>query len=208
MKRSSPSCPSTSPNSVKIRTLIHSHFFRHVYHIVRALTKAKSILMELISNKSKENYYIESRMKDETKKKKKKKRVFCSSSLRLHYNWCSSHVLPMPEPAAVLGADGYLNDNYSNHVYYDSTWNSSSILPAEEHMQDGFDSHLSGYLRWLDDEKVATENSTGNKNNCDGDDMEEIDKLADKFIASFHEKFRLEKQESYRRYQEMLARSM
>ncbi|XP_026436459.1 uncharacterized protein LOC113334410 [Papaver somniferum] len=208
MKRSSPSRPSTtSPNSVKIRTLIHSHFFRHVYHIVRALTKAKSILMELISNKNKENYYIESRMKDGTKKKKKKKRVFCSSSLRLHYNWCSSHVLPMPEPPAVLGADGYFNDNYSNHVYYDSTWNSSSILPAEEHMQDGFDSHLSGYLRWLD-EKVTTENSTGNKNNCDADDMEEIDRLADKFIASFHEKFRLEKQESYRRYQEMLARSM
>lgn len=36
---------------------------------------------------------------------------------------------------------------------------------------------------------------------------EEIDRLADDFIASFHESFRLEKQRSYRQYEEMLARS-
>jgi len=36
---------------------------------------------------------------------------------------------------------------------------------------------------------------------------EEIDRLADDFIASFHENFRLEKQRSFRQYQEMLARS-
>lgn len=36
---------------------------------------------------------------------------------------------------------------------------------------------------------------------------EEIDRLADNFIASFHESFQLEKQRSYRQYQEMLARS-
>ncbi|ERN11602.1 hypothetical protein AMTRI_Chr03g138730 [Amborella trichopoda] len=39
-------------------------------------------------------------------------------------------------------------------------------------------------------------------------EVEEIDRLAEKFIATFHEKFRLEKQESYRRYQDMLARSI
>nr|ABK26279.1 unknown [Picea sitchensis] len=36
---------------------------------------------------------------------------------------------------------------------------------------------------------------------------QEIDRLADDFIASFHATFRLEKQQSYRQYQEMLARS-
>jgi hypothetical protein len=36
---------------------------------------------------------------------------------------------------------------------------------------------------------------------------QEIDRLADDFIASFHASFRLEKQQSYRQYQEMLARS-
>ncbi|OVA11604.1 Protein of unknown function DUF761 [Macleaya cordata] len=192
MKRSSTSCP--SPNSMKIKTLIHSHFFRHVYQIVQALTKAKSIFMELIT-KNKDNYYLETIMKIKTKKKKKK--VF--SSIRFHYNWCSSHVLPMPEP--VLANDGGFDG--SSHAYYDSTWN--SIVPAHDEYQDGFDSHLSGYLHWLD-EKLPAENSTSN--GTDYGDMDEIDRLADKFIASFHEKFRLEKQESYRRYQEMLARSM
>uniref|UniRef100_A0A453D3V6 Uncharacterized protein n=1 Tax=Aegilops tauschii subsp. strangulata TaxID=200361 RepID=A0A453D3V6_AEGTS len=38
--------------------------------------------------------------------------------------------------------------------------------------------------------------------------VNEIDKLAEKFIARFHAKFLLEKQESYRRYQEMIARSI
>eukprot|EP01018_Ginkgo_biloba_P033268 Gb_12156 [translate_table: standard] len=36
--------------------------------------------------------------------------------------------------------------------------------------------------------------------------VEEIDELADAFIAGFHHKIRLEKQESYRSYQDMLSR--
>ena len=39
-------------------------------------------------------------------------------------------------------------------------------------------------------------------------DGNEIDNLAKRFIARCHERFMLEKQESYRRYQEMLARSL
>eukprot|EP01018_Ginkgo_biloba_P026882 Gb_14444 [translate_table: standard] len=37
--------------------------------------------------------------------------------------------------------------------------------------------------------------------------LEEVDQLADAFISSFHNKMRLEKQQSYKRYQDMLARS-
>ncbi|GFP79812.1 hypothetical protein PHJA_000124600 [Phtheirospermum japonicum] len=60
---------------------------------------------------------------------------------------------------------------------------------------------LSRYLQWLEEEK-------GNTNNKEYySSCNEIDKLADMFIANCHEKFRLEKQESYRRFQEMLARS-
>ncbi|KAG6411456.1 hypothetical protein SASPL_129538 [Salvia splendens] len=55
---------------------------------------------------------------------------------------------------------------------------------------------LSKYLQWLD-ERGDDESS------CN-----EIDRLADLFIADCHEKFRLEKQESYRRFQEMMARSV
>ncbi|KAE9466010.1 hypothetical protein C3L33_02086, partial [Rhododendron williamsianum] len=40
------------------------------------------------------------------------------------------------------------------------------------------------------------------------DHADDIDRLADMFIANSHEKFRLEKQESNRRFQEMMARSV
>lgn len=87
-------------------------------------------------------------------------------------------------------------------MYYDSSWN--SVIPNSE--EDGVDEdelepQLSSYLRWLEEKHAdnSTEESTV------GD---EIDRLADLFIANCHEKFRLEKQESYRRYQEMLARSI
>ncbi|XAR68578.1 hypothetical protein NMG60_11003756 [Bertholletia excelsa] len=105
-------------------------------------------------------------------------------SFRLHYNWCSSsHVLPVPSPVL----DGY--------VYYDATWN--PVIGKES--DDAAEPRgLSGYLQWL--EEKAPEDSNPDHEN-------EIDKLADLFIANCHEKFRLEKQESYRRFQEMLARS-
>ena len=38
--------------------------------------------------------------------------------------------------------------------------------------------------------------------------MNEIDKLAELFIADCHEKFKLEKQDSDRRFHEMMARGM
>ena len=59
---------------------------------------------------------------------------------------------------------------------------------------------LSGYLQWLEERKLEGEPTTTEVN--------EIDKLAEMFIARCHEKFRLEKQESARRFQEMMARSM
>lgn len=114
------------------------------------------------------------------------------SSIRFHYNWCSSHVLPMPEPAE----DGV----ESSHMYYDSSWN--SVIPSEEGggEEDDFEPQLSSYLRWLEEKHAG--------NSAEELAVDEIDRLADMFIANCHEKFRLEKQESYRRYQEMLARSM
>lgn len=93
-------------------------------------------------------------------------------------------------------------------MYYDSTWN--SVIPTDNDQQcdqdnHGSESQLSGYLQWLEEKKVH-----GNCNNSMDDeiDVNEIDKLADMFIARSHEKFLLEKQESYRRFQEMLAKSM
>lgn len=89
-------------------------------------------------------------------------------------------------------------ETYPNsHVYYDASWN--VVVPATtnettSHLDRDRESELglSRYLEWLEEEKGC----------------EEIDKLADMFIANCHEKFRLEKQESYRRFQEMMATSV
>ncbi|KAK9124988.1 hypothetical protein Scep_013834 [Stephania cephalantha] len=183
-----------------MKTLVHSQVFQHLCQVLKTLAKAKSLFMQLLNknnNKGTNNSTsITTTVKKMKIKKKKKKQVFINS-FRLHYNWCSSHVLPMPD--SVVG-EGFGVAAYNNHDYYDSTWN--AVVPAEE-FQQGLDSQLSGYLHWLEDKGAENCGSTDQ-----GDVDDEINKLAEKFIQSCHEKFRLEKQESYRRYQEMLARGL
>ncbi|XP_010914016.1 uncharacterized protein [Elaeis guineensis] len=175
--------PYPSSTSSKIKTLLQSYVFPHVCHVFQAIIKAKSMVMELLNKKNSmaANYTIKLRRKKNNK---------LLSSIRMHFNWSSSHITPMPEPASmeVFG---------TSRMYYDSTWN--SIISTEEGDED-MEPPLSGYLHWLEEK-----NSEASVRDDDGS---EIDQLAEKFIASCHEKFRLEKQESYRRYQEMLARSM
>lgn len=143
--------------------------------------------------------------KKKHRNRKNKKVVF--GSFRLHYNWCSnssSHVLPVPDPI--------LDDDFINscHLYYDSTWN--SIISTDQQCDQGgmIERQLSGYLHWLEEKKGHHQDHHNSKahHHHHESDINEIDKLADKFIESCHEKFRLEKQESYRRFQEMMARSM
>ncbi|CAA0812705.1 Unknown protein [Striga hermonthica] len=182
---SPPSTPSSSSitNSMKLKTLLQTFVFSHVYRVARALTRAKSVIIELLRNV----HYIrilELSMKKRSKKRGKKKLFF--GSFRLHYNWCSS--------------------DSSSYVCYDSSWNSAvqkmtRVGPDFDEVRlESMNSELSKYLQWLEEKGCG----------CDGDGDEgiEIDKLADLFIANCHEKFRLEKQESYRRFQEMMARSV
>ncbi|KAF7818963.1 DUF761 domain protein [Senna tora] len=108
-------------------------------------------------------------------------------SFRLHYNWCSSkssHVFPVPKP--------------NKHKYYDYSTNVTS--EQQDHQEDCPDSQLAGYLQWLEEKLDDDDGKDG--------EINEIDMLAEMFIANCHEKFKLEKQESDRRFQEMLARSM
>ncbi|XP_042514079.1 uncharacterized protein LOC122088817 [Macadamia integrifolia] len=183
--------PYPYPNSMKIKTLVHTHILRHFCRLIYALTKAKSKLIELLKQNS-HDYYIESINKS-IKNKKMRKKLFGSIGAR--YCWCSSHVRPMPMPIPMPepSMDGLSN----SHAYYDSTWN--SVFPADD-CEEGMESQLSGYLHWLE-EKVPESSAVDVE-------VDEIDRLAAKFIATCHEKFRLEKQESYRRYQEMMARSI
>ncbi|KAI3772552.1 hypothetical protein L6452_03740 [Arctium lappa] len=179
---SMPQPSSSLATSMKFKTLIHNFIFSHLCRLTRALTKAKSILVDLLKEVHLNNIkFLEPLI---LKRNKNKNKVFFGS-FRLHYNWCSSHVVPVTSSA--------MHDTYNNHGYYDSTWNS---YVGHETVSE---SKLSGYLHWLEER---------NKDDHGVDEIDEIDILADKFIAHCHEKFRLEKQESYRRFQEMMARSI
>ncbi|KZV36393.1 hypothetical protein F511_03834 [Dorcoceras hygrometricum] len=164
--------PPSSLTHVKHKTLLQTFVFSHVYRLARALTGAKSFLLRHLKDIG-FIHFARFPLKILSKQKKKKKLFF--GSFRLHYNWCSSHVMPV--------------------MQLDNTW-SSRPVSTFENIRD--DDELSGYLQWLEEKG----------NEMDSCRVNEIDKLADLFIADCHEKFRLEKQESYRRFQEMMARSI
>lgn len=147
-----PSLSSSSLSSMKLKTLLQTFIFSHMYNIA---SKAKSLLIHLLKN----IHFM---------KKNKHKKVFFGS-FRLHYNWCSS--------------------KYSHPI---QTCPNSHFVPT---MQVDSSCDLSKYLQWLEDK--------GDQNS-----INEIDKLADLFIANSHHNFILEKQESYRMFQEMMARSI
>ncbi|XP_061349067.1 uncharacterized protein LOC133294429 [Gastrolobium bilobum] len=178
---SAKSTPSSAISSMKIKNLIHTLIVSHMCRIIRALSKVKAFIIEIL----KENHSnIHFPYPSHKKHCSKSKRIILGS-FRLHYNWCSSkssHVLPVP-----------------SRVY--------EGLPSAGG-EDCHDSQLAGYLQWLE-EKVndGGVNNEGAKNH-EQDEIHEIDMLAEMFIANCHEKFRLEKQESDRNFQEMLARSM
>ncbi|XP_048332629.2 uncharacterized protein LOC125423140 [Ziziphus jujuba] len=95
----------------------------------------------------------------------------------------------------------------SFRLHYD--WCSSThVLPVPALVEDCPESQLSGYLEWLEKNDVH-DKTTSMADQSEADvDNNDIDRQADLFIARCHEKFRSEMEESYRRYQETLARSM
>ncbi|KAE9598284.1 hypothetical protein Lal_00004104 [Lupinus albus] len=190
---SSSSSFSSTLSSMKFKNLIHNLIVSHIYRIIRALTKVKDVIVQILKdNNSTINFPYLSQ-----KKYYNKRKHIIFGSFRFHYNWCSSkssHILPVPQPV-------YEGLYSTTHLYNDSNWNNTFNISDKQVLEDCADSELSRYLRWLE-EKVEDGEGTKEK------DMNEIDTLAEMFIASCHEKFKLEKQESDRRFQEMLARSI
>ncbi|KAL1550012.1 hypothetical protein AAHA92_18027 [Salvia divinorum] len=160
------SSPSSTPSlsSMKLKTLLQTFFFSHLY---RALSKARSLLLQIFKN-----LHLNHLVEFPLMRKNKQKKIYFGS-FRLHYNWCSSS-RTVPQVC--------FND-YHKSLRYD-------VGAAGECAGE-----LSKYLQWLDERG-------------DQEWSNEIDRLADLFIADCHEKFRLEKQESYRLFQEMMARSV
>ncbi|KAJ8448519.1 hypothetical protein Cgig2_012163 [Carnegiea gigantea] len=194
MSKPSSSSSSSCLTTMKLKTLIQNLFFSHICRVARAISKAKTLLLDIFREKSRNKY--------------RKKILF--GSFRLHYNWCSSsHVLPILSPNHnSITSTTLEGKNVQSYGYYDSTWNSAFSTDeylynkVEEDQQEG----LSNYLQWLEENNCNKNVKSVNSNVDEGDDENEIDKLADMFIASCHEKFRLEKIESYRRFQALLAR--
>ncbi|KAK8628783.1 hypothetical protein V6N13_009366 [Hibiscus sabdariffa] len=175
---------SSSKRSMKIKALVQTLIYTQACRLVRAFSKAKSIVTHIY----KQNNPIQFLISSSSKKKYKHRKLFFGS-FRLHYNWCSSHVTPVPAPVL----EGCCNSSCTaaTHFYCDSTDDQEIAMESE----------LSGYLEWLEENKVDDEYKGET-------DINEIDELAEMFIANCHEKFMLEKQESYRRFQEMMARSV
>ncbi|KAL6141505.1 hypothetical protein ACLB2K_059793 [Fragaria x ananassa] len=193
-----PSSSSSLSSMTKLKTLIHTLIFSHVCRAIRYLNKAKSKTISFFIEVIKDSQPMQLIYPTKKSRRSKNKNKIFFGSFRLHYNWCSStHVLPVP-------ARVYEGLSSTSHLYYDSNWN--SMISTEEkcggHDQNSGEAQLSGYLQWLEETKVHEKSMDTTEA-----DANEIDKLADLFIASCHENFMLEKQESYRRFQEMLARS-
>ncbi|MQM11974.1 hypothetical protein Taro_044886 [Colocasia esculenta] len=184
---SRPPYPTSIP--MRIKTLLQHHVFPYMFHVAEALAKLRSAVSELLKKKNADPYSFKiSRRR--RKRQQQQQQLF--PTIQMHYSWSSSHVLPVPELPSSEGID-------PAHLYYDSTWN--SVINASGEGNYGVEQQLSGYLHWVEERQQEV-------SMVDQDDVDEINRLAEKFIASCHEKFRLEKQESYRRYQEMLARSI
>lgn len=81
------------------------------------------------------------------------------------------------------------HDGFDDFVYDPLSYSVTGEIEQE--------SQLSGYLHWLEEKNIGTHEINEN-----------IDYLANKFIANCHQKFNLEKQDSERRFQEMMARSI
>ncbi|KAF3782528.1 hypothetical protein EJ110_NYTH19064 [Nymphaea thermarum] len=155
---------------------------KHVGRLVRAASKAKSFIehLLLVSNRRKKR-----------RRQQQEAEALARMALYSRAYWPSAHVMP------ISVVDGGFQKADDALFYYDSSWN--SVFPPTDDFEaeeDEPDAPAAGCKA-----AAAGKPAAGNTEAAD-----EIDRMADVFIASFHERFRLEKQESYRRFQEMLAR--
>uniref|UniRef100_A0A1J3DIP1 Cotton fiber protein n=1 Tax=Noccaea caerulescens TaxID=107243 RepID=A0A1J3DIP1_NOCCA len=191
---SSSSSPTSS--SIKLKALIQSLIITQVCRLIREISRVSSIIVRVLRKKQYNLLSLSSSFNPKRASKKQKNNIFFGS-FRLHYNFCSSHVVPVSTPVRLP------EELYLAHLQYDSTWESMHSSESMDVRDDDGEfqepPQLSRYLRELEG-KVKDGEEEGKEMVM----MNEIDKLADLFIANCHEKFLLEKVDSYRRFQETL----
>ncbi|KAL5215532.1 hypothetical protein ABZP36_006933 [Zizania latifolia] len=204
------------PSSIspKINSILHSHVYPQVGHVFRALAKFKSFLLDVLSKERSATTrgggkkYAIGYTSRPAKSGKTISKV--AGFMKLHFTWASANSMT---PARANDLDVHY---YHAHSYYDdSTWNVVVSADAEElRGGGGDDADDFGYLCWLEEERssddaIPAEGEDGGGDGGGNSATNEIDRLAERFIARCHAKFLLEKQESYRRYQqEMMCRSI
>ncbi|KAI4371970.1 hypothetical protein MLD38_010258 [Melastoma candidum] len=136
------------------------------------------------------------------------KRSSSSSYFRFHYNWSSrSYILPVPSTIqAGLRHNSDRCVNVSPKIYSDR-YSIQSSDHVEEGNEEFHNSQLDGYLKWLEERHGQVQDSQW-RNDSSTCSRSHIDMLAEKFIEERYGMFILEKQESERRFQEMMARSL
>ncbi|KAM0878413.1 hypothetical protein ACQ4PT_034901 [Festuca glaucescens] len=200
------------PSSIspKIDSILHSHIYPQVGHVFRAVAKFKALLIDVILNKKKKKrtaaagraaaggygYYGRSTKRSGSKKWASK----IAGIVKMQFTASSS-------PARARHQLVY--ESRSSYCEYSAPWSAAATEVEEVVVCDADDDATEcGYLCWLEEEERPGGEEGAVQDDGDGDvAVNEIDRLAEKFIARFHAKFLLEKQESYRRYQEMIARS-
>ncbi|OEL30090.1 hypothetical protein BAE44_0008889 [Dichanthelium oligosanthes] len=211
------------PSSIspEITTILQSHVYPRVGRVLRALARFKSLLLDALGKTKrgagwKKKHAISCRRSRSSSRKRSKQQVTSGFMKPPHHlTWPGG--LPSPARAAAEALDA----NYHVYPSLQSAWNAVVPAPAgvtgcsEDATTTAADEYC-GYLRWLEEDMLADEVLVVvEEDDEEGEDVDvdgggnEIDRLAEKFIARCRARFLLEKQESYdRRCQEMIARSM
>ncbi|KAL6897350.1 hypothetical protein ACP4OV_007046 [Aristida adscensionis] len=192
--------PPTNSTLLNISRLLHAFISRHAARAAAALGGARrSLLLGLLSNKA----CVKLR---KMKRMKKKRLPSCSdSSAAVHLisllPHCAMPPPPPPSSSEIGAAFELLEDTLPCCCCCccDPSWN-AAVIPADELR---LLPTIAGLQEWPGEDEGDEYDDGGG-----GGGWNEIDWLAERFIARCHERFMLEKQESYRRHQEMLARSL
>jgi len=202
------------PSSIspKISSILQSHVYPRVGRVLRALARFKSLLLDALGEtkrgaRAKKRRAIRCRSRSSSSRKRRSKQV-ASAFMKPHLAWSGGLSSSPARGAAALDA--------SYHVYpsLESAWNAVVVPAGPAGDGTAAAAEYCGYLRWLEeempDEVLVVEEEEEEDGDGDGDgDGNEIDMLAEKFIARCRANFLLEKQESYdRRCQEIIARSI
>ncbi|XP_066327449.1 uncharacterized protein [Miscanthus floridulus] len=204
------------PSSIspKISTILQSHVYPRFGRVLRALARVKSALLDALGRRARRRRRKQHTAigcgRSKTKRTSRQQAATTSGGFakRPPYLTWSGSLSP-----ARTAAEATLGVNYHVYPCYDSALSAVVVLAAAPGGIEGGTAtagEYCGYLRWLEeelaDEVVVVEEDDEGEEDAGGGN--EIDRLAEQFIARCRANFLLEKQESYDRCQEMIARSL